>query len=346
LSANFTVAYRGKRQFPTSGFCVYADCKAADRGLTRRTARVLNAEGLQKRYGERRAVADVSLQVAAGEILGLLGPNGAGKSTTIGMISGLVVPDAGRITIAGAERADGEAAFKRRIGLVPQDLALYESLGALANLELFGALYGLQGATLRERALQALTLVGLADRAHEKPSSFSGGMKRRLNIASALVHDPDVLLLDEPTAGVDPQSRNAIFENLEQLKARGKALVYTTHYMEEVERLADRVVIIDQGRIVASGTLHELYRRLPGAQTLELDIDGDIDPAQLASLPGVKSARLEGGMLKVVTDDLAAATSAVVPALVARGCSIRRLGSERATLEDVFLTLTGHQLRD
>ena len=277
---------------------------------------MLEAIGLRKFFGDRVAVADVSLQVRAGELLGLLGPNGAGKSTTVGMLCGLIAPDAGHVTIAGASIAANVAAFKRRIGLVPQDLALFEDLGARANVELFGALYGLHGATLKRRALEVLSIVGLAERAGDRPATFSGGMKRRLNIACALVHDPDVLLLDEPTAGVDPQSRNAIFDSLEALKAQGKALVYTTHYMEEAERLADRIVVVDHGRVVASGTQAELARQLPATDTLELELAGAADPALLAALsalPGVRAVR----------------------AAAARG-----------NLEDVFLALTGRQLRD
>jgi ABC-2 type transport system ATP-binding protein len=307
---------------------------------------VLQARGLRKSYGERVAVADVSLQVAAGEVLGLLGPNGAGKSTTVGMISGLTVPDAGAITVGGATLAADEFAFKRRIGLVPQDLALFEELPALANIELFGALYDLPKATLKSRAMAALDMVGLADRARDRCATFSGGMKRRLNIACALVHDPDVLLLDEPTAGVDPQSRNAIFDNLEALKRAGKALVYTTHYMEEAERLADHIVIIDHGQVVASGTLAELLHTLPAAQTLEIDIEGQIEPATLQRIAGIKQVQLAAGRLTLGIDDLAGSAPAVMHALAAAGVTVRHLNSGRANLEDVFLALTGRQLRD
>jgi ABC-2 type transport system ATP-binding protein len=274
---------------------------------------VLRAEGLRKTYGDRTAVADVSLQVRAGELLGLLGPNGAGKSTTIAMICGITTPDAGRVLLAGTPLTQDEHSGKRRIGLVPQDLALFDDLPARANVETFGALYGLPRALLKRRATEVLAAVGLADRAGDKPATFSGGMKRRLNIACALVHDPELLLLDEPTAGVDPQSRNAIFDTLQALKAAGKALIYTTHYMEEVERLADRVVIIDHGRVVAEGTLPELYRRLPAVQKVELEVDGQPDLPALRALPGVRSVTLT---------------------------------EQRANLEDVFLALTGRQLRD
>ncbi|HUL96438.1 MAG TPA: ABC transporter ATP-binding protein [Usitatibacter sp.] len=219
---------------------------------------MLQARDLWKRYGELTAVAGVSFTLAPGEIVGLLGPNGAGKTTTVSMICGITTPDQGEVTIENARLTETAFAAKRRIGLVPQELALYEELGAEANLRLMGSLYGLSGRLLSERVAAALALVGLAERAGDKPSKFSGGMKRRLNIACALVHDPDVLLLDEPTVGVDPQSRNAIFDNLETLRDRGKALLYTTHYMEEAERLCDRIVIVDHGKVVASDTRENL----------------------------------------------------------------------------------------
>ncbi len=322
---------------------------------------VLQAQGLKKNYGSRTAVRDVSLHVAAGELLGLLGPNGAGKSTTIAMICGLTPPDAGQVQVAGHTLAKESAACKRRIGLVPQELALFDDLTAAANVELFGALYGMPTALLKTRAAQVMASVGLADRAGDKPSTFSGGMKRRLNIACALVHDPDVLLLDEPTAGVDPQSRNAIFDVLLSLKSAGKALVYTTHYMEEVEKLADRVTIVDHGAVVASGTLPELVRLLPAAQTLQLDIEGARDTPRLMALlqaqagvrhvtqGGSASAGSESGRFTLGLDDtpgLAQVSAHVLQALASEGFAVRHLGSGRANLEDVFLALTGRQLRD
>ncbi len=202
---------------------------------------MLVARDLWKSYGAKAAVSGVTLEAKAGEIVGLLGPNGAGKSTTVGMICGLTRPDRGEIAIDGVPMGEDASPAKRRVGFVPQDISLFEDLSAQRKLELFGALYGQKGEGLASRIAAALALVGLSDRAKDKPASFSGGMKRRLNIACALVHDPDVLVLDEPTVGVDPQSRNAIFDNLETLRDRGKALVYTTHYMEEAERLCDRV---------------------------------------------------------------------------------------------------------
>ena len=314
------------------------------------TPDALSAHGLRKHYGSRAAVADVSLHVRAGEVLGLLGPNGAGKSTTIAMVCGLTPPDAGDVRVNGTAFAQDATACRRRIGLVPQDIALFEDLPAHANIELFGALYGLPKVLLKQRAAAVLASVGLTDRARDKPATFSGGMKRRLNIACALVHDPDVLLLDEPTAGVDPQSRNAIFDTLLTLKAAGKALVYTTHYMEEVERLADRVVIIDHGRVVARGTLPELYATLPASQKLTLEVDGTPDATALAALlqavPGVRAVAHENGRWQIGVDDLTRGSAAVLQALAAGGIVLRHIASGRANLEDVFLGLTGRQLRD
>jgi ABC-2 type transport system ATP-binding protein len=234
---------------------------------------MLTVNNLRKSFGSLLAVDDVSFSLAGGQILGLLGPNGAGKTTTVSMVAGLLTPDRGQVLIAGHRLAGDTDPAKRRIGLVPQDLALYDELTARDNLRFFGALYNLTGRALDQAIARVLTLVGLADRARDAVKIFSGGMKRRLNLAAGLLHDPDILLLDEPTVGVDPQSRNAIFDNLETLKAGGKALLYTTHYMEEVERLADRIVIVDHGRVVADDTLAGLQSRVAtaggGVATLE-----------------------------------------------------------------------------
>lgn len=224
---------------------------------------MLEVHRLRKTYGDLTAVDDVSFSVKPGELVGLLGPNGAGKTTTVSMISALLRPDAGEVRVNGSVVGGDTDPAKRRIGLVPQDIALYEDLSARENLRFFGSLYNLERGDLDDAIQARLTLVGLADRAGERVRNFSGGMKRRLNLAAGLLHDPDVVLLDEPTVGVDPQSRNAIFENLETLKAQGKALLYTTHYMEEVERLADRVVIMDNGKAIADDTVTALRSRAP-----------------------------------------------------------------------------------
>jgi ABC-2 type transport system ATP-binding protein len=246
---------------------------------------MLHVQNLRKAFGKLVAVDDVSLTVDRGQLVGLLGPNGAGKTTTVSMIAGLVTPDKGEVLIGGARLQGDTDPKKRQIGLVPQDLALYDELSARANLRFFGALYNLSGAALDKAIIDAMTLVGLFDRLNDLVKTFSGGMKRRLNLAAGLLHDPDILLLDEPTVGVDPQSRNAIFDNLELLKSRGKAILYTTHYMEEVERLADRIVVVDHGKVIADDTLSGLQSRVAVA-------------------------------------------------------------GEKATLESVFLTLTGRSLRD
>ena len=227
---------------------------------------MLAIASLHKSFGSIAAVDGVSFSVERGQLVGLLGPNGAGKTTTVSMIAGLVTPDGGDVLIGGRALAGDTDPAKRRIGLVPQDLALYDELTARDNLRFFGSLYNLTGRALDAAIGGAMHLVELSDRLKDRVKTFSGGMKRRLNLAVGLLHDPDILLLDEPTVGVDPQSRNAIFGNLEELKRRGKALLYTTHYMEEAERLADRVVVIDHGKVVANDTLAGLYAAV-GATT-------------------------------------------------------------------------------
>jgi ABC-2 type transport system ATP-binding protein len=309
---------------------------------------LLNVSQLSKSFGGRRAVDGVSFQVRQGQTVGLIGPNGAGKSTTVSMICGLLRADGGSVELDGVTIAQGQNDAKRKIGLVPQDLALYEDLSALENLKLFGALYGLSGALLKERCAQALQLVMLADRAGDKPATFSGGMKRRLNIAAALLHDPQLLILDEPTVGVDPQSRNAIFDTLERLKAEGRALIYTSHYMEEVERLADHIVIIDHGKVLADESPAELYRRLPAQAALRAELAQPIaEPllAVLRTLTGVSGVQTDGLALDIALGDSVQAAP-VLAWLDAQGCKPQHFATARTKLEDIFLNLTGRTLRD
>lgn len=277
---------------------------------------MLAIEKLRKDFGARRAVKDISFAVGKGETVGLLGPNGAGKTTTIAMICGIARADAGRVTFDDETITPESSRLKQRVGLVPQDLALYEELSAWANIELFGGLYGINGPLLRQRGAAALQLVGLADRRNEPIRNFSGGMKRRVNIACALLHDPDLIVLDEPTVGVDPQSRNAIFENIETLKRAGKTLIYTTHYMEEAERLCDRLVIMDRGEIVADDTIAGLYAQLPAGHE---------------------------AVIELAADD---ADAALIEELTARFGKRLQLQRRGARLDDVFMRLTGHALRD
>ena len=273
---------------------------------------MLELKNLTKRYGERVAVDRLSLCVKRGERFGLLGPNGAGKTTAISMLVGALQPDSGEILFHGEPLSGESDPLKCRIGYVPQELALYDDLSAADNLRFFGAIYGLSGAKLSERVEATLAIAGLTDRAKDRVRTFSGGMKRRLNLAAALLHEPELLVLDEPTVGVDPQSRNAIFEALEKLAQSGLTLLYTTHYMEEVERLCDRIAIMDQGQIVAEGTQSELRELLPTSTSCAITLE---------------------------------ANETTLALLQANGLTWRE-ASERGGLESVFLHLTGRSLRD
>src|SRR3974390_2718535 len=312
------------------------------------TSAMLEARSLKKSFGKIVAVDGVSLSAGAGQTIGLLGPTGAGKTTTVSMIAGLMSPDAGEVLIEGRKLESDTDPAKRRIGLVPQDMALFDRLSARDNLIFFAALYSISGSKAKPAIEEALDLVGLSDRAQDKVETFSGGMKRRLNLAAALLHDPQILLLDEPTVGVDPQSRNAIFDNLETLKKRGKTLLYTTHYMEEAERLCDRVVIIDHGKVIADDTLQGLHKLLPVTNVIAIELDRaeGFKPEPMRALPEVKSAALEQGVLRVGVHDLSRGAPGILRWLAENGHSYHHVSSEQPDLETVFLTLTGRSLRD
>jgi ABC-2 type transport system ATP-binding protein len=310
---------------------------------------MLEVRDLRKSYGAHHALGGVSFEIGPGQILGLLGPNGAGKTTTVSITCGLLHADSGTVTIAGKPLLGGADDGKRRIGLVPQELALHEELSALANLRFFGALYGLHGKPLDAAAGAALDFVGLADRASDRVGTYSGGMKRRLNLAAGLLHDPDILLLDEPTVGVDPQSRNAIFDNLEALRERGKAILYTTHYMEEAERLCDHIVILDHGKVIAAGTLAHLGGLLAASDRFVVELASpppeDLS-AELRALPGVRTAETSGNDISLRLADLTHDAPEVLRHLGSRGLICRRVHTERPDLEEIFLALTGRELRD
>ncbi|MGC0142086.1 ABC transporter ATP-binding protein [Pseudactinotalea sp. Z1732] len=309
---------------------------------------VLQAEGLVRRFGDLTAVDGVSFHIDPGETYGLLGPNGAGKTTTISMAAGLIRADAGQVRIAGEVMGPNRVAPKAHLGLVPQDLAIYPELNARENLSFFGRLQGMSGKDLRGRIDEVLDLIGLADRAKEATKKFSGGMKRRLNIGIGLLHRPSLLILDEPTVGVDPQSRNAILESVEALSTEGMAVLYTTHYMEEAERLCDRIAIIDAGKVQAEGTRSELIRLIGELDEIRLVGTGAVAAAaeQLLALPAVEQVVADGRDLVLHVRDAPTAVAAVVTAAGRAGMELDDVGISRPNLESVFLHLTGKALRD
>ena len=310
--------------------------------------RLVSCVGLTKRFGRTTAVQDVSFQIAPGEAYGLLGPNGAGKTTTISMLCGLLEADAGVVTLAGATLTEAPMAVKAGIGYVPQEIALYPDLTARENLRFFGRLYAMRGSELTARVEEVLELVELQDRADERIDTYSGGMKRRINIAAGLLHRPRLLVLDEPTVGVDPQSRNAILERVTQLNREGMALLYTSHYMEEVERVCDRIGIMDGGRLIAEGSRRELVDRIGQADRVELDVDGDA--VALAEALGeheaVHQARAVDRRVILLADDGRALLPALLDRAEAAGVRVNGVQVIEPDLEAVFLHLTGKALRD
>jgi ABC-2 type transport system ATP-binding protein len=307
---------------------------------------ILEVIDLQKRYGKTVALAGVSFQVAEGEMFGLLGPNGAGKTTLLSILSCLQSATAGKAVILGRDVVPSDRELRRHIGIVPQELAVYGELTAAENLAFFGRLYGLSGDGLHKRIDEVLAGVGLSDRASRRVETFSGGMKRRLNLGVALVHRPRLLLLDEPTTGVDPQSRNHIFEEVRRLNAAGTTVIYTSHYMEEVQALCRRVGIMDHGRLIACDTLPGLLRQLTGLIRCRLACMPPVLRTQAAALPDVKLHEQNGDTLELECGDVKATLLRLLGLLNEQKVELTSLETEEPNLERVFLHLTGHALRD
>ncbi len=306
------------------------------------------ATGLHKRFGDIQAVDDVSLHIDPGETYGLLGPNGAGKTTTISILAGLLEPDEGEVTVAGTKIRPRSTAGKGAIGLVPQEIAVYPDLSADENLRFFAALYGMSGAETKSRIDEILEVIGLTDRRKDRVSKYSGGMKRRLNIGIGLLHKPQLLVLDEPTVGVDPQSRNAILESVEALSGEGMAVLYTTHYMEEAERLCDRIGIIDSGKVIAEGTTTQLVSTIGEQERLRIEVTGHVEGAseRVAEIVGAGKVSMDERTMVVITDNSSRDLPPVIERLAAHGVQIGSIEVTRPDLEAVFLHLTGKALRE
>ena len=308
---------------------------------------MITVQNLRKQYGDLVAVDDVTFTAEPGRIFGLLGPNGAGKSTTIGCISGLLKPTSGRIAVLGHDVVIDSIEARRELGIVPQELALYEDMSARDNLAYWGAAYGMGGDALKKRVLEVLEIVGLGDRAKEHVKRFSGGMKRRLNFGCGIVHRPKVLLLDEPTVGVDPQSRVRLLELVRQQVAGGACVLYTTHYMEEAQELCDRLAIIDHGKVLVMGTLNEL-RRLMGEHDL-VRLSGRFDPAAarrgLEAL-GAEVASADEQSLRLTVEGASKKLPAIFSAITSSGGEVQETSLTQPSLESLFIKLTGRELRE
>ena len=310
---------------------------------------MLSVEKLTKQYGDFAAVDDVDFTAGAGKVFGLLGPNGAGKSTTINCISGLMPPTSGHVSVDGFDIVKEGKKAKASLGVVPQDLALYDDLPAIENLNYWGQAYGLRGSTLESRVREVLDHIGLADRAKDLPKTFSGGMKRRLNFGCGIVHKPKLLLLDEPTVGVDPQSRQRLFEMVETERDAGACVLYTTHYMEEAERLCDSLAIIDHGKLIAQGTVDELKAKL-GARDI-LQLNGNFPAGIGQTLAGRNIADLdvisaEDGVLTLTMTAASHNLPVIFESITAAGGSVAETSLRSPNLETLFLLLTGKELRE
>ncbi|HEY7473996.1 MAG TPA: ABC transporter ATP-binding protein [Vicinamibacterales bacterium] len=308
---------------------------------------MINVQHLRKQYGDAVAVDDVTFTAEPGGIFGLLGPNGAGKSTTIGCISGLLKPTSGRITVLGHDVVLDSIAARRELGIVPQELALYEELGAGENLAYWGAAYGMGGDALKRRVLEVLETIGLADRAREPVKRFSGGMKRRLNFGCGIVHRPKVLLLDEPTVGVDPQSRVRLLDLVRQQSGSGACVLYTTHYMEEAQDLCDRLAIIDHGKLLVMGTLEEL-RNLMGERDL-VRLSGRFEPQaarRALEALGADVVSADEGSLRFTVEGASKKLPAIFSAVTASSGDVQETSLTQPSLESLFIKLTGRELRE
>ncbi|HAA01031.1 MAG TPA: export ABC transporter ATP-binding protein [Flavobacteriales bacterium] len=308
---------------------------------------MISVRGLTKRYGEFAAVDHLNLRVEKGEFYSLLGPNGAGKTTTINMLNTLLDPSEGSVSINGLSLNADRNSIRRQIGVVPQEISLYDELSAFDNLRFFGSLYGITESLLRVRIHHLLEEFGLIDRMNEKIKHYSGGMKRRINIASALLHQPALVFMDEPTVGIDPQSRNNIYEAIQRLRKDGVTILYTTHYMEEAERFSDRIGIIDHGTIIAEGTLAQLYTRAGHGDSMVIEL-AEINEKQfiqIQNLNGVVVSRTEN-RIQFHGDDLRKKIPSIMLMITELGLDLIHLDIRKPDLEAVFLSLTGKNLRD
>lgn len=308
--------------------------------------KMLEIKKISKEYGNTIAVNDVNLQINKGEIFGILGPNGAGKSTLIGMICGLIKRTSGEIIYEEKERKTRN--WKSNIGVVPQDFALYWDLTAEENVEFFCSLYGFKGKELKERVKRVLNFVGLSDVGNKKASEFSGGMKRRLNIACAISHSPKLIIMDEPTVGIDPQSRNHILKSVLKLRDEGATIIYTSHYMQEIDDICDRIAIIDKGNIIAEGTSEELKNLVGDKRNLNVTIKKEIDGLEekMLEITGVEKVVCSENQYKISTLKNSNLLTKVIETILTNGGEINNIENSKPTLENVFLALTGKKLRD
>ncbi|MBS4197945.1 ABC transporter ATP-binding protein [Lederbergia citri] len=311
---------------------------------------MLEVKELKKSYGKKEVVKNVSFTIEKGESFGLLGPNGAGKSTTISMICGLIPYDQGEVLVDDLSVKKSPMLIKKKIGVVPQEIALYPTMSAKDNLLFWGAMYGLKGSQAKKRADEVLEFVGLKDRANDRIETFSGGMKRRINIGAALMHEPELLIMDEPTVGIDPQSRNHILETVKKLNEKGMTIIYTSHYMEEVEFLCNRVGIIDHGEVIAIGTQSELCSRLVGGSVIQLNVENETIEAlnAIRKLENVKKvvAKEDSNIIEIFAEQPYETLGSIMTAAVNDGMKIGAVEIKEPNLETLFLQLTGRSLRD